>query len=91
MKININIIETRDIGNDEVKAREVRLVDIDGVRHLQMMGAEHEAMHSTWCDGVIMVCPATLTLDEVASDPELYYRGYGDGCEVCDDIPQELS
>lgn len=87
----INIIETRDICNDEVKAREVRLVDIDGVRHLQMMGTEHEAMPYTWRDGVIMVCPATLTLDQVASDPELYYRGYGDGCEVCDDIPQELS
>ena len=29
-KMEINIIETRDIGNDEFKSREVRLVDIDG-------------------------------------------------------------
>ena len=87
----INIIETRDISNNALKVHEVRLVDIDGVRHLQMMGAEHEIMPYTWSDGVIMVCPATLTLDEVASDPELYYRGYGDGFKVCDDIPQELA
>lgn len=89
--MKINIIETRDISNDEFKARKVRLVDIDEERHLQMMGEEHEAMPYTWSDGVIMVCPATLTLDEVASNPELYYRGYGNGCDVCDDIPQELS
>lgn len=86
----INIIETRDISINACKVRQARLVDIDGSRYLQMMGTKHEIMPYTWSDGVIMSCPVTLSLDAVLSNPELYYRGYGDGCELCFDIPQEL-
>ena len=84
--MKLDVVDTRDISADDYKVRLIRLVDIGGVRYLQMMGSKHDAMPYTWSDGVIMTCPATLTLDDVALDPELYYRGYADGCCVCDDM-----
>lgn len=90
--MKIEIIETRDLDNstDVYKTTLVRLLDIDGVRHLQMQMRQHEIMRATWGDGLLMTCPTTLSLDDVVADPSAYYMGHGAGCEVLEDVPREL-
>ena len=91
--MKIEIIETRDLDKSALSENErlVRLLNIDGVRHLQMQGKRHEIMRGTWADGALMKCPVGLTLDAVAEAPDCYYLGYGDGCEMWTGaIPHEL-
>lgn len=92
MKIEIIKTATKSI-SDEYDIS-VRKVKIDGVMHLQMQGRDHEIMRPTWGCGVIMTCPESVDVDEIVNDTEeyeRYYNGYGDGCEMCADVPDEIA
>lgn len=91
--MDIKIIETRDLDKSGYAENIclVRLLDIDGVRHLQMQARQHEHMKATWYNGVLMKCPKDLTLDAVEADPWTYFYARHDGCDLwLDVIPKEL-
>ena len=86
----IEIIETRDVSMLPSEEWLARIVHINGFRHLQMQGMSHPAMKANWEDGVLMRIGDCTTLDDVAADPETFYRGFGKGSEICDVIPPGL-
>lgn len=88
--MHIEIMETRDVSMLSSEEWLARIVYVNGVRHLQMQGMSHPAMKANWGDGVLMRIEDCTTLDDVAADPETFYRGYGNGCEMCDVVPREL-
>lgn len=88
--MHIEIMEERDVSLITSDEWLVRIVYVNGVRHLQMQGMSHPAMTANWGDGVLMRIGESTTLDDVAADPETFYRGYGKDCEMCDLVPREL-